>query len=92
LNDPNVAILVVNSNVKHELEGTEYSERRETCQKVAKILGKASLRDAALEDLESMMTFIIMADLGRFIDNETNKHSRKLRKLERRSISASSGN
>ena len=53
LADPNLAILVVNSNVKHELQGTEYSDRRDTCKQVAKLLGKASLRDATIEDLES---------------------------------------
>jgi galactokinase len=52
LADPNLAILVVNSNVKHELEGTEYSERRDTCKQVAKLLGKPSLRDATIEDLD----------------------------------------
>lgn len=51
LNDPNVAILVINSNVKHQLEGSEYSSRRKQCESVAKILGKKSLREATLDEL-----------------------------------------
>ena len=53
LSDPNLAILVVNSNVKHQLEGSEYSSRRQECEFVAKFLGKSSLRDASMPELES---------------------------------------
>lgn len=53
LDDPNATILVINSNVKHELEGTEYSSRRKQCELVASVLGKKSLRDANLDDLNS---------------------------------------
>ena len=52
LADPDLAILVVNSNLKHQLVGTEYSERRDMCQQVAKLLGKSSLREATLPELE----------------------------------------
>lgn len=51
LNDPDVTILVINSNVKHHLEGTEYSSRRKQCESVAKLLGKRALRDVTMEDL-----------------------------------------
>lgn len=54
LNDPDVSILVTNSNVKHHLEGTEYSSRRKQCESVAKILGKKSLREATLEELNGI--------------------------------------
>jgi galactokinase len=52
LDDPDVAVLVINSNVKHELTGSEYPERRAQCEEAAKLLGVATLRDAELEDLE----------------------------------------
>lgn len=51
LNDPNVTILVTNSNVKHSLVGSEYSSRRKQCESVAKALGKANLRDATMSEL-----------------------------------------
>lgn len=52
LADPNLVILITNSNVKHELTGSEYSSRRTQCQQAALLLKKLSLRDASLEDIE----------------------------------------
>jgi galactokinase len=54
LSDSEHVILAVNSNVKHELEGSEYAVRRQTCEKVAAALGKASLRDLTMHDLHSI--------------------------------------
>ena len=51
LSDPNVVVLVTNSNVKHELTGSEYPTRRKQCEQAAAILGKKSLRDATQEEL-----------------------------------------
>ncbi|MDR3181589.1 MAG: galactokinase [Planctomycetaceae bacterium] len=53
LDDPSVAVLIVNSNVKHELTGSEYPDRRRQCEKAAKLLGVPFLRDAAMPQLES---------------------------------------
>ena len=53
LSDPNCVVLITNSNVKHELTGTEYSERRDKCYEAAKLLGIPSLRSAKSEDIES---------------------------------------
>ncbi|XP_062331082.1 galactokinase isoform X2 [Osmerus eperlanus] len=52
LADPALVILITNSNVKHSLTGSEYPDRRRQCEQAAAILGKASLRDATLKDLE----------------------------------------
>jgi galactokinase len=52
MNDPSVALLVINTNVKHELSGGEYAERRLQCETAAKVLGIPSLRDATLDTLE----------------------------------------
>lgn len=54
LSDPDVSILIINSNVKHSLEGSEYSSRREQCEQVAKALGKKSLRESTLTDLDGI--------------------------------------
>ena len=48
LSDPSYAVLIINSNVKHELTGGEYAERRQQCEKSAELLGVPSLRDASL--------------------------------------------
>ncbi len=46
-----VALLVVNSGVKHALTGGEYNERRDQCFEAAKILGVPALRDATSAQL-----------------------------------------
>lgn len=51
LSDPSVVFLIANSNVKHELTGSEYSVRRKQCKEAAKLLGKKSLRDVSCEEL-----------------------------------------
>jgi galactokinase len=52
MSDPSVALLVVNTNVKHELGSGEYAKRRAECEQAAQILGVASLRDATADQLE----------------------------------------
>ena len=53
LDDPELAILIINSKVKHELTGGEYAERRQQCEAAAKALGVQALRDATLPQLET---------------------------------------
>ena len=52
MTDPAMALLITNTNVKHELTGGEYAQRRAQCEQAAKILGVPSLRDATTEQLE----------------------------------------
>jgi len=52
MSDPSVAVLIINTNVKHELTGSEYPTRRKQCEAAAKALGVPSLRDASPELLE----------------------------------------
>ena len=52
MTDPAVALLITNTNVKHELTGGEYAKRRAQCEAAAKVLGVASLRDADAGKLE----------------------------------------
>jgi galactokinase len=53
LTDPSISILITNTNVKHELTGGEYAERRAQCEKAAASLGVPSLRSATLTGLEA---------------------------------------
>ncbi len=53
MSDPSVALLIVNTNVKHELGSGEYAKRRAECEAAARILGVSSLRDATVAALES---------------------------------------
>ena len=46
LDSDNLAVLIINSNVQHELAGGEYAERRTQCEKAAAVLGVDKLRNA----------------------------------------------
>lgn len=50
--DTSLVILITNSNVKHSLTGSEYPTRRRQCEQAAAILGKNSLREASMKELE----------------------------------------
>ncbi len=50
---PELAVLIINSNVKHELTGGEYAERRSQCEQACERMGVASLRDATMELLNA---------------------------------------
>ncbi|KFV07239.1 Galactokinase, partial [Tauraco erythrolophus] len=52
LTDASLAVLITNSNVRHTLTGSEYPMRRRQCEEAAAALGKASLRDATMAELE----------------------------------------
>ncbi|HXG46198.1 MAG TPA: galactokinase, partial [Methylomirabilota bacterium] len=52
LTDADVSILIINSNVRHELTGGEYAVRRAQCEEAARRLAVPSLRHASLALLE----------------------------------------
>ncbi|KAF7249043.1 Galactokinase [Varanus komodoensis] len=56
--DPDLVILITNSNVRHTLTGSEYPTRRRQCEEAAKALGKASLREASQADLEGSQALL----------------------------------
>ena len=52
MSDASVSLLIVNTNVRHELTGGGYAQRRIQCETAAKNLGVPSLRTATVEMLE----------------------------------------
>jgi galactokinase len=52
ISDPTIEVLIINTNVKHELTGGGYAQRRKQCEEAARILGVPSLRDANAGMLE----------------------------------------
>ncbi|MEK6249737.1 MAG: galactokinase [Planctomycetales bacterium] len=52
MEDPGIAILIANTNVKHALNDGEYAVRRSQCEQAVQDLGATSLRDVAMSDLE----------------------------------------
>lgn len=53
--DPTWSLMIVNSGVAHELASGEYRQRREACERAAKILGVSSLRHVEYERLSAAL-------------------------------------
>ncbi|GAB4196261.1 MAG: galactokinase [Phycisphaeraceae bacterium] len=53
MDDASLSVLIINSNVKHELSGGEYAERRAQCETAARTLGVSLLRDADMSMLDA---------------------------------------
>jgi len=53
LNADDVTVLITNSNIKHELTGGEYAERRKQCDSALTKLERSTWRDVSGDDLES---------------------------------------
>ncbi|XP_058790475.1 galactokinase-like isoform X2 [Phymastichus coffea] len=49
----NHVFLITNSNTPHKLSSSTYRQRRDCCHEATKLLGKKSLREAAISDLEA---------------------------------------
>jgi galactokinase len=52
MSDASVSLLIINTNVRHELTGGGYAQRRLQCEDAAKSLGVPSLRTATMSLLE----------------------------------------
>ena len=52
MKDPSLAVLIVNTNVRHALASGEYAQRRAQCEAAAKALNVPALRDGNLQQLE----------------------------------------
>lgn len=60
-------LVLVNSQVKHELVDSPYNKRRESCERVAKTLGVETLRDAEMSMLEAAKAQISDEDYKRAV-------------------------
>ena len=56
---------LIDSRVKHELAGSPYNKRRQSCERVAARLGIETLRDADMEKLEAIRDEISAEDYSR---------------------------
>ncbi len=68
-------LMLINSNVKHDLSESAYNDRREVCEKVSKILQVKALRDASKEDLNRVKEDITEEDYQKvlYVINENNR-------------------
>ncbi|WP_027127486.1 galactokinase [Gelidibacter mesophilus] len=68
-------IMLINTNVKHDLSESAYNDRRDVCENVSKRLGIVALRDASKADLDSIKAEITDADYQKalYIIEENNR-------------------
>ena len=59
LGSADVAVLISNSNVRHELSASEYPLRRQQCEQAARLLNCHKLRDATLADLDGIVCYCV---------------------------------
>ncbi|XP_074870266.1 galactokinase isoform X1 [Carettochelys insculpta] len=89
LADPNLVVLITNSNVRHALTGSEYPTRRRQCEEAAKALGKASLREASMADLEAAQALLNkeVCQRARHVIGEIERTSQAAQALQARDYS-----
>jgi len=58
-----ISVLITNSNVKHELVGGEYAERRNGCDSALQKIGAASWRDVTTEQVDAAETKLTTTEL-----------------------------
>ncbi len=58
-------LVLVNSKVKHELVDSPYNKRRESCERVAAVFSRPSLRGTTMEELEGVRSKISEEDYMR---------------------------
>ena len=68
-------LMLINTNVKHDLSESAYNDRREVCEKVSKLLNIVALRDASIADLDSIKEHISEADYQKasYVIEENNR-------------------
>lgn len=68
-------LVLVNSCVKHELVGSPYNERRESCERVAHMAGVETLRDCTWQQLEALKGELSDEDYrrARYVLGETDR-------------------
>lgn len=68
-------IMLINTNVKHDLSESAYNDRRAVCEDVSKRLGIVALRDASKADLDTIKADITDADYQKalYIIEENNR-------------------
>jgi galactokinase len=53
MTNPDVTVLIINTNVRHKLAESEYAKRRAQCETAARVLKAPALRDATIEGLDA---------------------------------------
>lgn len=77
-------LMLINTNVKHDLSESAYNDRRAVCEHVSKLLNVTALRDATKENLDSLKADINEADYQKalYVIQENNRVQRFAEAIE----------
>ena len=83
-------LMIINTNVKHDLSESEYNDRREVCERVSGLLHLDALRDASKEDLDRIKNDISGEDYQKalYVINENNRVKQFSEAIEKDDIQA----
>ncbi|KAJ9596657.1 hypothetical protein L9F63_012354 [Diploptera punctata] len=82
MTDPEIAIIITDSKVKHNLASSAYAERRQQCYQGAQILGKSSLRDATLPQLQALKNKELLYKRAKHVVTENNRTEQAAKALQ----------
>lgn len=68
-------LVLINTNVKHDLSESAYNDRRKACERVSNLLQVSALRDASKADLDKIKNDITEEDYKKaiYVINENNR-------------------
>ncbi|MBJ7880865.1 galactokinase [Gelidibacter salicanalis] len=83
-------LMLINTNVKHDLSESAYNDRRAVCEHVSKLLNVAALRDASKEDLEGLKSQISATDYQKalYVIQENERVQRFAEAIEQNDVEA----
>lgn len=83
-------LMLINTNVKHDLAESAYNERRAVCEKVANLLKVNALRDATTADLERIKPILSSEDYHKalYVVNENNRVKQFAEAIQRDDVTA----
>ena len=67
INFENYGLLLINTNVKHNLANSAYNDRRRVCENVAQLLKIQALRDATIADLTAIKSNLTEDDFKKVL-------------------------
>lgn len=76
-----LTLLVIDTHAEHELAGSEYGDRRTSCEEAASRLGLDSLRDATLDQVTSLSDPVLLRR-ARHVVTEIHRVSDVVQRLE----------
>ncbi|MDT0622313.1 galactokinase [Croceitalea vernalis] len=83
-------LMLVNTNVKHDLSESAYNDRRAVCEKVSALLGVNALRDATKKDLYTIESDISKEDFQKvlYVINENERVQQFSEAIQKKNITA----